>query len=58
LRFREYERFAVCDLPEYIEGAGTPFEEPNNFLVAAPFKPQAAARAMWRSLLSLQRAPP
>src|SRR5882672_2212080 len=36
-----------------------PFEEPNNFLFAAGrFKPQAAARAMWVSLLFTARADP
>jgi hypothetical protein len=48
-------RFAIS--PNRLEGAGTPFEEPNNFLFAAGrFKPQAAARAMWVSLLFRARA--
>jgi hypothetical protein len=59
LRFHETERIAVCDLLQWIEDVGTPFEEPINFLFGVGrFKPQAAARAMWLSLLFRARVAP
>jgi hypothetical protein len=57
LRFRENERIAVCDLPEQIEGAGTPFEKPNSFLFAAGISSLKLRRAHCGCRYSSQRVP-